>query len=140
LVFSITHTRCPPPTSSLFPYTTLFRSPDDHFTAGPDPGVESACSGCTGDVGRNPTVGVRIVSPTGIKLGAKCDSAPDKHFTPGPHCRVSVSWRGRVGDTGGYPLGVRTGSKSATGAHKKAFALPGPDNHFVAGPNSRVVV
>src|SRR5437588_9537297 len=67
----------PPPTSTLFPYTTLFRSrwTDRRCRRR---GCRTSWSSCA-------------VSPAGVQIVGVIISAPHEHFTAGPDCRVKCS-------------------------------------------------
>ena len=77
-----------------------------------------------------PTIGNRIVSPTGVQIAAKVTSAPNDHFAAGPDRRMAEPGSGSVGDVRGCPS-VRAGIVSAAGDSPSA-----PNDHFAASPHS----
>ena len=71
-------------------------TPDDHFTPSPDCRVTVSGSGRVAPDGCCPTIGDRIVSPTGVQIAAKVTSAPDDHFAAGPDRRMTESGTGAL--------------------------------------------
>jgi hypothetical protein len=65
-------------------------APDDHFLPGPHCGVCSSRARPVAGAGGHPSVGLGIVSPTGIRVIRirKDASAPDDHLATSPDCRV----------------------------------------------------
>ena len=117
-------------------------APDNHFATGPDCGLEDACMGCIGDVGRNPRIGVRIVSSTGVKIHSNTIikfPSPDDHFAASPDCSVAVSSRGRIIGAGGCPT-VRVWIVSSAVVEIVCGGYSSPNDHFTAGPHRGVTV
>src|SRR5205823_8878862 len=75
--------------------TIVETAPDDHFSAGPDCGVESSGMRSVDDARSYPTIRSRIVSPSSVKA-AKTGATPHDHFVTSPESGVIAPGRRRV--------------------------------------------
>src|SRR2546425_11616145 len=78
-------------------------APDNHFSAGPDCGVNESGAGHGGRAGRSPTVGARTVPRASVREDTNISlPSPDDHFHACPHGRVSPPRSGSI-RVGGNP-------------------------------------
>src|SRR5438477_9467374 len=70
-----------PPRSTLFPYTTLFRSPNDGFSEKLDGSIGSATGGVTTNGGSFSLLDPGATDSTSLEIGITTASAGDKSGT-----------------------------------------------------------